>query len=62
VERLGDRTLVSARLADGLEVTAQDDGSSQIKMGERIGLRINGAAAHLFGSDGVGRHAETAAA
>jgi multiple sugar transport system ATP-binding protein len=62
VERLGDRTLVYARLSDGLEVTAQDEGASQVKMGDRIGLRINGAAAHLFGPDGEGRHAEAAAA
>ena len=58
VERLGDRTLVYARLSDGLEVTAQDEGGSQVKIGDRIGLRINGAAAHLFGPDGEGRHAE----
>jgi multiple sugar transport system ATP-binding protein len=61
VERLGDRTLVYARLSDGLEVTAQDEGNSQIKMGDRIGLRIDGAAAHVFGPDGVGRHAQGAA-
>jgi multiple sugar transport system ATP-binding protein len=61
VERLGDRTLVYARLSDGLEVTAQDEGASKVLMGDRIGLRINAAAAHLFGPDGVGRHAEAAA-
>jgi hypothetical protein len=27
-------------------------------MGDRIGLRIDGAAAHLFGPDGTGYHAE----
>jgi multiple sugar transport system ATP-binding protein len=58
VERLGDRTLVYARLSDGLEVTAQDVGDSAVRMGDRIGFRIIGAAAHLFGPDGVGRHAE----
>jgi multiple sugar transport system ATP-binding protein len=58
VERLGDRTLVYARLSDGLEVTAQDEGASRVKIGDRIGLRIDGAAAHLFGPDGAGRHAE----
>jgi len=62
VERLGDRTLVYARLSDGLEITAQDEGASPVKIGDRIGLRINGAAAHLFGPDGVGRHAEATAA
>ena len=61
VERLGDRTLVYAQLPDGLEVTAQDEGDSRVRIGDPIGLRINGAAAHLFGPDGAGRHAEAAA-
>ncbi|MFN3943340.1 MAG: ABC transporter ATP-binding protein [Allosphingosinicella sp.] len=60
VERLGDRTLVYARLPDGLEVTAQDEGASRIRMGDRIGLRIDGAAAHIFGADGAGHHGEAA--
>ena len=61
VERLGERTLVYARLADGLEVTAQDGGGGRVRIGDRIGLRVDGAAAHLFGPDGAGRHAEPAA-
>jgi multiple sugar transport system ATP-binding protein len=61
VERLGDRTLVYARLADGLEVTAQDEGDSRVRLGDEIGLRIDGAAAHLFGPDGSGHHAEPVA-
>lgn len=62
VERLGDRTLVYARLPDGLEVTAQDEGNSSVQMGDRVGLRINGAATHLFDAEGAGHHAEVAAA
>jgi multiple sugar transport system ATP-binding protein len=61
VERLGERTLVYARLSDGLEVTAQDEGGSRVRMGDRIGLSVEGGAAHLFGPDGAGHHAETAA-
>jgi multiple sugar transport system ATP-binding protein len=61
VERLGDRTLVYARLADGLEVTAQDEGDSRVRLGDEIGLTIDGTAAHLFGPDGIGHHAEPAA-
>jgi multiple sugar transport system ATP-binding protein len=61
VERLGDRTLVYARLSDGLEVTAQDEGASQVKIGDTIGLKINGAAAHLFEPDGLAHHAAAAA-
>jgi multiple sugar transport system ATP-binding protein len=61
VERLGERTLIYARLSDGLEVTAQDEGRSRVAMGDRVGLRINGDAAHLFGPDGAGHHPEAAA-
>jgi multiple sugar transport system ATP-binding protein len=61
VERLGDRTLVYAQLSDGLEVTAQAEGGSRIRMGDRIGLKIDGGSAHVFGPDGTGRHAEPAA-
>jgi multiple sugar transport system ATP-binding protein len=58
VERLGDRTLVYATLADGLAVTAEDEGNSRVQLGDTIGLAIDGAAAHLFGPDGAGHHAE----
>ncbi len=61
VERLGDRTLVYARLSDGLEVTAQDTGNSPVRMGDRIGLEINGTAAHIFDGDGTGHHSATPA-
>ena len=58
VERLGDRTLVYARLSDGLEVTAVDEGGSQIRMGDSIGVRFDGAAAHLFAASGKAHHSE----
>ena len=58
VERLGERTLVYARLSDGAAITAEDEGYSRVKVGETIGLRIRGEAAHLFGSDERGYHAE----
>ena len=61
VERLGDRTLVYARLSDGAEVTAQAEGTSPVRIGDRIGLSIDGAGAHLFDADGVGHHAEARA-
>lgn len=58
VERLGDRTLVYARLSDGLEITAVDEGGSRIRMGDHIGVRIDGAGAHLFTADGTAHHCE----
>lgn len=57
VERLGDRSFVYAQLADGLEVIAQDTGFTRLRTGDRIGLRVDGTAAHLFDADGTGRHA-----
>jgi multiple sugar transport system ATP-binding protein len=61
VERLGDRTLVYTRLADGLQMIAVDGGGSALRIGDRVGLRIDGGAAHLFGPDGGAHHAESAA-
>ena len=58
VERLGERTLIYARLADGLAITAEDGGFSQVKMGDEVALRINGDAVHIFGADGAGYHGE----
>jgi multiple sugar transport system ATP-binding protein len=53
VERLGDRTLVYAKLADGTQVIAQDGGKSQVKAGDSIGLSFDTNELHLF--DGQGR-------
>ncbi|MFL6844060.1 MAG: ABC transporter ATP-binding protein [Allosphingosinicella sp.] len=61
LERLGERTLVYARLADGQDMIGEDRGDCRLKVGETVGLRIDGAAAHLFGADGSGHHAEAAA-
>ncbi len=60
VERLGERTLVYATLDDGQSITAEDVGTSAVKMNDRVGLRIDGAMTHLFGPDGAGHHAEAA--
>jgi multiple sugar transport system ATP-binding protein len=57
VERLGERTLVYAQLSDGQPITAEDSGDSRLKMGDEVLLKIDGAAAHVFDSDGTGYHA-----
>jgi multiple sugar transport system ATP-binding protein len=62
LERLGERTLVYARLADGAAVTASDSGGCRLKVGEKIGLKLDGAAAHIFDADDRGHHAEEPAA
>jgi multiple sugar transport system ATP-binding protein len=56
VERLGERTLIYARLADGLAITAEDSGDSRVKIGDEVPLKIDGGGAYLFGSDGTGFH------
>jgi multiple sugar transport system ATP-binding protein len=62
VERLGERTLVYGRLKDGGAITAEDAGASRVRTGDTVGLKIDGAAAHLFLPDGQGRHAQEIAA
>ena len=57
VERLGDRTMVYGRLGDGMAITAEDEGNSRVRVGDTVGLSIDGAAAHLFGPDGRAYHA-----
>jgi multiple sugar transport system ATP-binding protein len=61
VERLGERTLVYARLPDGQPITAEDNAYSRLAIGDEIGLKIDGATAHIFGSDGTGYHSAAAA-
>jgi multiple sugar transport system ATP-binding protein len=53
VERLGDRTLVYARLRDGTLITALDSGRSEVRAGDVVNLAFDTAALHLF--DAAGR-------
>jgi multiple sugar transport system ATP-binding protein len=58
IERLGERTLVHARLPDGAQVTAQDRGLSTVEPGAEVRLAFDTSALHLFGSDGTAWHAK----
>lgn len=60
VERLGERTIVYARLSDGQAITAEDNGDSRVKLGDKVRLIIDGAAAHVFDSQGTGYHGAVA--
>jgi multiple sugar transport system ATP-binding protein len=53
VEGLGDRTLVHAKLSEGLEVIAQDSGTSKVQAGDGIGLAFDTTEFQAF--DGQGR-------
>jgi multiple sugar transport system ATP-binding protein len=57
VERLGDRTLIHARLEDGSMIVAEDSGASVVQHGDVIGLGIAGARIHLFDGEGKATHA-----
>ncbi|HWK63648.1 MAG TPA: sn-glycerol-3-phosphate ABC transporter ATP-binding protein UgpC [Rhizobiaceae bacterium] len=57
VERLGERTLVHARLADGSQIIAQDRGLSNVESGGSIRLKFDTTALHLFTADGLAWHA-----
>jgi multiple sugar transport system ATP-binding protein len=56
IERLGERTLVHARLADGSQIIAQDRGLSGVEPGATIWLKFDTAALHLFAADGSAWH------
>ncbi len=56
VERLGERTLVYARLGNGQPMIAEGPGDSHVSLGDEISLKIDGAAAHVFDAAGVGYH------
>ena len=62
VERLGDRTLIFAQLGDGSEITAEDSGQSNVRIGDRLALGIDGARVHLFDANGTAHHAAQVAA
>ena len=58
VERLGERTLIYARLKGGQAITAEDEGNSRVAINDVVGLKIDGEAAYIFSADGTGHHAD----
>jgi multiple sugar transport system ATP-binding protein len=48
--------LVHTLLADGARLVAEDAGVSAVRSGDRVGLTIDRAAAHLFDVAGLGHH------
>jgi multiple sugar transport system ATP-binding protein len=58
IERLGDRTLVHVRLADGRTLTAQDSGRSAVSPGDGVALALDRSEMHLFDDSGRAWHPE----
>jgi multiple sugar transport system ATP-binding protein len=56
IERLGDRTLVYVQLSDASTLVAEDAGTSRVAVDDTVGLKLDGASAHLF-DDERGYHA-----
>jgi multiple sugar transport system ATP-binding protein len=61
VERLGDRTHLHVRLADGSNLIAEDVGGSRASPGDELSLRLDSAEVHLFDETGAAFHAQEAA-
>ena len=57
VERLGDRTLVYARMGDGHLVTAQDTGNSTVQPEDTVHLAFDMSQSHFFDPTGKAYHA-----
>ncbi|MBD8064513.1 sn-glycerol-3-phosphate ABC transporter ATP-binding protein UgpC [Devosia sp. PTR5] len=57
VERLGERTLVYTRLADGASLVAEDKGISSVQAGDTVRIALDGHAAMAFDEAGKAYHA-----
>ncbi len=57
VERLGERTLVYAKLGDGSLIVGQDGSLSAVKAGDTVGLKFDVSASHVFDAIGKSHHA-----
>ena len=60
VERLGERSIIYGRLKNGLAITGEDIGMTEVKVGDEVPLTIDARRAHLFGPDGTGYHRQDA--
>ncbi len=56
IERLGERTLVYANLADGSTIVYDEPGDVVLAVGATVHLAIDGAATHLFDAEGMAVH------
>jgi multiple sugar transport system ATP-binding protein len=61
IERLGEHSFVHARLENGREIVAEAPGLSPLQPGDAVGLKLDGAHAHLFDKDGLAYHSPVVA-
>jgi multiple sugar transport system ATP-binding protein len=52
LEHLGPRAYLHTRLADGSRLVAQTDGDTQVRIGQKVALRVRSEATHLFNAAG----------
>jgi multiple sugar transport system ATP-binding protein len=57
LERLGDRTLIYARTANGQVLVYDEPGHAPVNVGDRVRVEIDGNAVHLFDGEGRAYHA-----
>jgi multiple sugar transport system ATP-binding protein len=57
IERLGERSLIYTRLADGSTLVAEDNGVSTVQAGDPVRIAIDGNAAMVFDDAGKAYHA-----
>ena len=60
LERLGDRTLVYVRDAQGQVLVYDEPGHAQVAVGDTVRVRIEGHATHLFDASGAAFHGKLA--
>ncbi|MER9654261.1 sn-glycerol-3-phosphate ABC transporter ATP-binding protein UgpC [Mesorhizobium sp. M0152] len=60
LERLGERTLIYARLGNGQQIVGSDAGNSRVAIGDKVGLVLDGQKSHLFSENGRAWHAREA--
>jgi multiple sugar transport system ATP-binding protein len=52
LEHLGPRAYLHTRLADGTRLVAQTDGDTQVRIGDRLRVRVRSELTHLFNASG----------
>jgi len=52
IEHLGDHTLIYGLLSDGTKLTVETGGRSEVRVGDKVQVRLDPAALHVFDAEG----------